>query len=271
MSLGTASPTLETYEDLNHAAEVFNRELFEGALPQVLITLRATGKTRGYFCPERFVHAADGRFTSEIALNPETFGTRTPEQVLSTLVHEQCHLWQFSTNAAPKRGYHDKVFAARMEALGLPVSQTGAPGGKQTGYRMTHWIAVDGPFQRACERFLDSGFRARWAERFVDAYIEPIDDPDDDIDGHTSPITLATSHTPTGALGAEPATGIQVFVGRAPPAIKARPDLFRPKARSNKTKAKYQCSGCHASVWGKPGLELSCIPCGLPLADTASG
>ena len=36
-----------------------------------------------------------------------------------------------------------------MERVGLMPSDTGAPGGKRTGQRMTHYVAEDGPFARA--------------------------------------------------------------------------------------------------------------------------
>ena len=36
-----------------------------------------------------------------------------------------------------------------MELVGLVPSDTGEPGGKKTGQRITHYIATNGPFARA--------------------------------------------------------------------------------------------------------------------------
>jgi hypothetical protein len=45
-----------------------------------------------------------------------------------------------------------------MLAVGLIPSDTGKPGGKQTGQRMTHYIEPEGQFDRAC-RELDMDIR----------------------------------------------------------------------------------------------------------------
>ena len=48
----------------------------------------------GYFHLEQFEHRDGPHAISEIALNPRSFG-RTVEEVLSTLVHEMVHAWQY--------------------------------------------------------------------------------------------------------------------------------------------------------------------------------
>jgi hypothetical protein len=83
------SPTTTTYTSLTTAFEYFNRELFAGTLPHCLITMQRHKGAYGYFSGERFQNTANREeVTDEIALNPTHFGTRTSEQVLSTLVHE---------------------------------------------------------------------------------------------------------------------------------------------------------------------------------------
>jgi hypothetical protein len=37
-------------------------------------------------------------------------------------------------------GYHDRVWGAKMEEVGLMPSNTGLPGGKKNGQQMTHYI-----------------------------------------------------------------------------------------------------------------------------------
>ena len=94
------TPTEEMYGDLQRAYKLFNSELFDDSLPECLITLRARGRTNGYFSEARFVHPDGGR-TAEIALNPERFYTRTIEACLSTLVHELAHQW-FGDAVSPR-------------------------------------------------------------------------------------------------------------------------------------------------------------------------
>jgi hypothetical protein len=56
------------------------------------------------------------------------------------MVHqEQKHFGKPSRN-----GYHNKQWSRWMERIGLVPSATGAPGGKRTGQRMTHYIIRGG-------------------------------------------------------------------------------------------------------------------------------
>jgi len=80
---------------------------------------------------------------------------RSIDAVLSTLVHEMVHLWQ---------AYHNKGWAAQMKAVGLQPSDTGAPGGKETGQKMTHYITEGGAFARATAALLGAGFALSWAD-----------------------------------------------------------------------------------------------------------
>ncbi len=150
-----ANPTQRTYSSLTAAYDFFNRELFADQLPPCLITVQRHKGAFGYFSGERFVSVADpGEVTDEIALNPAHFATRSPEQVLATLVHEMVHLWQHHFGKRPRRSYHDRQWATKMREVGLIPSDTGEPGGKETGQSMTHYIEQGGPFQRACARLL---------------------------------------------------------------------------------------------------------------------
>jgi hypothetical protein len=80
--------TLKEYQGFQRAYDFFNRELFAGSLPQVLVTLQRHANTRGYFSPERFKGRIDKQTVHELALNPDNFTGRSDELILSTLVHE---------------------------------------------------------------------------------------------------------------------------------------------------------------------------------------
>lgn len=144
-------PTAQSYGSLQEAYEWFNAELFGGQLPECLITFQRHKGAYGYFAGKRF--KGDGAEVDEIALNPQHF-ERGAEKVLSTLVHEMVHLWQAHFGKEPRRCYHDRQWAAKMEEVGLVPSHTGEPGGKKTGQRMTHYIAPGGPYQRAVKELL---------------------------------------------------------------------------------------------------------------------
>jgi len=159
-------PTNETYPDLQRAFDWFNTQLFSGALTPVLITLQRKKGAGGYFSPERFTHTENaGKHVHEIALNPQHFRAQTTTEVLGILVHEMTHLWQQHHGTPPRRCYHNHEWASKMIAVGLHPSDTGKPGGKIVGQRMTHYIVPDGPFAKACARILATAPPALYADR----------------------------------------------------------------------------------------------------------
>lgn len=153
--------TQAEYRTFQQAYDFFNAELFGGSLPHVLVTLQRHAKAYGYFSPERFVGRAEKEAAHELAMNPDHFG-RTDELILSTLVHEMVHVWQKAHGKMPRRGYHDKQWATKMKEVGLHPSDSGAPGGKETGQNISHYITEDGPFAVAFAKLQATGFTLRW-------------------------------------------------------------------------------------------------------------
>jgi hypothetical protein len=68
--------TITEYQGFQQAYDFFNRELFGGSLPQVLVTLQRHAKTYGYFSPECFSGRIDNGAVHELALNPDGFHGR---------------------------------------------------------------------------------------------------------------------------------------------------------------------------------------------------
>jgi hypothetical protein len=143
------TPTKMTYEGLDQAYAYFNKKLFGGKLPDCLITVRKHGKARGFFHGEVFESADGNEIRDEIALNMQYFKDRTPAQTLSTLVHEMVHLEQHHFGTPSRSGYHNKEWADLMDRVGLTPTETGEPGGRRTGQRVTHMIVEGGPFDQA--------------------------------------------------------------------------------------------------------------------------
>jgi hypothetical protein len=183
--------TEKEYTAFAEAFRYYNRRLFDGTLPDCLFTLQRKHGARGYFSSEVFEARPDeadgaradeaeaggmalnpatdrGRTTDEIALNPVHFKERTDEEILSTLVHEMVHLWQHHFGHPGRTRYHNRQWADRMEELGLMPSDTGEPGGKRTGPRVTHYILDGGPFEKAARELLAGGFRLNWQSRRCD-------------------------------------------------------------------------------------------------------
>lgn len=223
--MGSPEPTSEAYGELQKAYDFFNDRLWGGDLPNCLLTLqrkKATGF--GYFSAKRFVRQ-DGE-TDELAMNPQHFHCRKIEEVLSTLVHEQAHVYQAHFGKPGRAKYHNKEWGTIMKTVGLHPSKTGKPGGKETGDQMTHYIVEGGPFDVACNELLRTGFELSWSEKnkLAESMANPVD--------------------------GDPA----IVGGEAPD---------DPKDRSNRHK--YTCTGCGLNAWGKPNILLMCGQCKLEL------
>ncbi|HBL4937193.1 TPA: SprT-like domain-containing protein, partial [Escherichia coli] len=100
--------TERAYSELQQAFDFYNQRLFDGELPDCLITFQRGKNTMGYFSYRRFVAAdGSGRMIDEIALNPEYFPVYPLIEVMQTLVHEQCHMWQYHYGNPSRKTYHN--------------------------------------------------------------------------------------------------------------------------------------------------------------------
>ncbi len=229
------SPTPTQYGRLQRAYDTFNAERFAGELPPCLITLQRQKKVMGYFSRQRFV-AEDGTATDEIAMNPEFFGRERLIEVLQTLVHEMCHLWQYHYGSPGRGRYHNEEWADKMEAVGLMPSSTGEPGGKRTGDRMNDYPIEGGRFLKVTEALLAEAFDIPWTDRFSIA----------------APALLEDQGA-AGVTGEDGEAGGEVA----------------PAPRS-KTKYSHACNGgLVLNVWGRPGLQIVCGDCGRGYDETA--
>jgi hypothetical protein len=90
------SPTLVEYNELEHAFDWFNAELFSGSLPKCFLTLECRANSLGHFAFNFFVERLGGNGKlHKLSLNPDGFTGQPDEQILSTLVHEMVHCWQY--------------------------------------------------------------------------------------------------------------------------------------------------------------------------------
>jgi len=153
--------TQAQYSLLDEAYKFFNKQLFSNQLPECMIVLHRKKSSRGYFHAERYIQKAELQdkkkklnYIDELALNPDDFN-RPDIAILSTLAHEMAHVWRHRCNEKKsKGGYHDKLWANKMEEIGLMPSTTGQEGGKRTGQKVTHYIIKHGKFETHCLSFL---------------------------------------------------------------------------------------------------------------------
>lgn len=219
-------PTEEAYGELQLAYDHFNRTLFDGELPACLITFQREKRTYGYFSHARFESEA-GKSTDEIAINPAYFAVVPIVEIMQTLAHEMVHLWQAHFGTPGRRGYHNREWADKMEAIGLMPSDTGQPGGRKVGEKMADYPQPGGAFAAACAQLLTDDFTITWRDRLPSPPLRPMVDP-----------------------------------GTASAAGPAIADVQEDKSN----RKKYTCPSCGSNTWGKPGMKLICGECRIPLA-----
>lgn len=170
MTVLTQTPSLLIYNQMQQAFDHFNERLFGKRLPQVILSLHRHPNTIGYFIESKY-RARDTlalgfdqtpEELDEIALNPDMLMVRTDFETLSTMAHEQCHLWVAHFSIAPRRGHHCKRWAAKMKEIGLHPSSTSMPGGKETGSKVSHYIVKGGAFEGYANDLLATGFKFAW-------------------------------------------------------------------------------------------------------------
>jgi hypothetical protein len=153
------------YDALYYVYDHLNARLFEGMLPGCLITMQRQRNTYGFFARTRFESYEGDETIDEIALNPTYVNRHRLRDNLSTLAHEMVHQWQQRFGKPSRNGYHNREWAEQMLRIGLVPSDTGQAGGKQTGQRLSHYIADGGPFDRISIDLLKSGFVIPYVEQ----------------------------------------------------------------------------------------------------------
>ncbi|KZR86520.1 SprT-like family protein [Synechococcus sp. MIT S9509] len=158
------SPALATARRLQAAADLFNRELFNNQLPSTMLRLQNKKGCNGFYSPNKFIDA-DGRQLDCITLNSTTAIDRPLIELLSTLVHEQCHQYVCEVvNHKAATGGHGPEWRNVMNNLGLPPIRVGATWRGPA----THSIDPDGLFAR-CFRTHASELEAMsWQELAMD-------------------------------------------------------------------------------------------------------
>jgi predicted SprT family Zn-dependent metalloprotease len=224
------APTLQAYKELQEAYDYFNQELFSGKLPNCLITMQRRKHALGYFAKKRFENTS-GDTTDEIAMNPQYFKRLGINELLSTLVHEMAHLWQFHFGSPGRGRYHNREWAQKMEDIGLMPSSTGMPGGKKTGDCMSDYMIEGGRFEKSLKNLLGKGFMVSWSDRCVRLLIKN----EDGVGNNTN--------------------------------SEGKIQTIQIVSLNNSNRNKYSCAECGINAWGKPGLNIACGDCRIQLIE----
>ena len=165
--------TTVQFKTLDDLFDYYNKELFDNILKDCIVNMSRKGGAYGFFSSNRWKTEENGerRLVHEISINPD-YMDRPFKEWHSTFVHEMAHQWQQDFGEPSRNGYHNKEWAGKMKKIGLIPSDTGEPGGKQTGQNMTHYIDPDGPFIKAFNKLTTETLEA-FRLKYLPAYTLP--------------------------------------------------------------------------------------------------
>ena len=248
----TQSISVEIYDQLKTAFDFFNAELFGGSLPECILTVQREKQTMGYFSPFRWSNT-NGKIAHELALNPAYFAGHPLLEVFQTLVHEQCHLWQQEFGKPSRTCYHNREWAAKMVSIGLIPTDTGLPGGKQTGQKISDYADPGGVFETACIKLVQQGFFISWIDRRVAETPSTQASCSPSVD-----VVIQNLHNGEASSSLEPQVIMEILNTKVSSTIKGFETV---QANFSPTRMKYSCENCLINVWGKPNLKLICADC----------
>lgn len=213
------TPSEDIYGSLIKCFREINRVFFDNKLQEPVITLQRKGKAFGYFSGDRFIHGQHETLTDEIALNPAMQAGCSFKEIIATLAHECCHMWQFhwsdfECRRGTMRGYHDKEWGEKMISIGLMPSHTGEIEGRKTGRNMSHYIIKGGVFDKFVQKLIANGYDMQWQEW----------------------VNLLRK---TGGLD---------YID----------DALLKSQKSNLSKTKFTCKTCNLNAWAKPSAKIAC-------------
>lgn len=221
-------PTSEQFLAFEKLFDYYNKNLFDGQLPEVFLNFSRKKNTAGFFSPTRWKHV-NGEKKHEISINPVSL-VRGKQYVIETLVHEMCHLWQKEFGKPSRSGYHNKEWANKMESVGLIPSSTGQPGGNKTGQNMADYMEEGGKLEKLLNA-MPSRYLLPLQSLDVSLYqLDSMDNMDIEL------------------------TDDEIIELRG-----------QSEQNEKKRKWKYSCPSCGMNLWGKPGLNVICGDCNCNL------
>lgn len=142
------------------------------------------------------------------------------------------------------------------------------------------YVLCGGPFHTACQDLLKSGYSLPWVDRYP---VYRLELPVVAYGGSGECLEL----DPTLAISSAPATAMKMDRGSMQLAQDAGAastssgfptesafefddrlsELVTSKPRPRSGRLKYACKSCHIQLWGKPGLNVVCGDCEVPLTE----
>ena len=221
----------ELYSKIQTVIDEIDGRFFSGTdrekIPQLVFAINNKCRTCvvAYVQPDALYDKKTDTKLQYMGINPD-YLDRSIGEILSTVCHELCHVYEHAYIHIPRGGYHDKQWAELMTSCGLEPKYLNS-----SKTAVTHTIIKDGGFDK---------FIAEFTEKYGADYFN--------IVSYSTEVMKRTRKE----------LGIEDDEDDDTP----KPDnADKPIKKYNRNKIKYVCPECETKVWGKSGLHIHCTDC----------
>tara|TARA_R110000851_G_scaffold160865_3_gene304189 strand:+ start:2429 stop:3043 length:615 start_codon:yes stop_codon:yes gene_type:complete len=151
---------------LQAAFRLINERLFDGNLPDCMLTMQRRRNSYGYMSPAKFESRHfEGRTLDEIAINPAKMPDMSNTAILTTLTFNMCRVWQEHFGTPGRGRYINQQLADKMESIGLISSDTQKVGGARTGQHTGGYVLPGGPLDQLIDEILAGDWELEFQDR----------------------------------------------------------------------------------------------------------
>jgi hypothetical protein len=156
------SPSVEQSENFEEIYQKLNRELFNRALPPVILQIDSKAGDNGCVKPEKA--SKDGNLIDVILLHPQTLH-RPLTEIYAVIARLMVSVWQFhvSKKYPSQSGYCNKEWVSKMREIGL-ITASDTPSGTGWSSEIEHSIDENGKLYNLVKG-IDSKVSIFWVDR----------------------------------------------------------------------------------------------------------
>lgn len=223
----------ELYAKIQAVIDELDSTFFSGngkeCIPELVFAInnQCRACVTAFVSPDALYDKLNNKKLQYLGINPK-YLDRDSSEILATICHELCHIYENAYIHIPRGGYHDRQWAELMESCGLtPVFLN------KSKTTVSTKIVEGGAFEEFVRTF---------KEKYGEDYFNIVE------------YSIEIEHKTKVALGIEEGDDTEDNSPKADNADK-------PVKKYNRNKIKYTCPDCGVKVWGKPGLHIECSDC----------
>ena len=221
------------YAKIQAVIDEIDRSFFSGKekekIPELVFAINNQCRScvTAFVSPNALYDKSADRKLQYLGINPKHLN-RKIDEILATICHELCHVYENAYIHVPRGGYHDRQWENLMNDCGLEA------------------VALNKSRTSVSTKIKEGGIFEDFVKYFKDTYSEDY--------FNIVEYSQEVEHKTRVALGIEEGGEEEDDTPKADNADK-------PVIKYNRNKVKYTCPDCGVKVWGKPSLRIECIDC----------